>query len=162
MKKKLFIALILILMLVPMSSVAAKDKPLKFETYYEMAYNPLADPDPEGRMLVWAGNVSGTFNGQMEWWMHFPEGMVPTGKVNHWEDAQWIIYPDGGGFIMGLEWGSTTMLPENAKKGAIWRANGIVTEASLEFEYLKGRPIHDGGVVDWGPPPSGTGKFQIN
>jgi hypothetical protein len=167
MRKRLFIALILILLLVPLSIAAAKDKPLRFETTYSFAYGTAADDD-DGRSLVWSGHVSGAFEGEMEWWMHFDPAIPadewnrPTGITNHWEDAKWIIYPDGGGYIIGLEWGSTTKLPENAQKGAIWRANGIVTEASPEFEYLIDRPMHDGGEVDWVPFPHGTGRLHIN
>ncbi len=159
MRKRLFIALIILLMLVPLSVASAKGKSLRFETTYSFA---LGSKDPEdGRDLIWAGTVSGTFEGDMEWWMYFPGG-VDTGKVNHWEDAKWIIYPDDGdeeSFIMGLEWGSTTWIPGGER--ANWRANGRVTDASEGYAYLIGRPMHDGGVVDlttW----SGVGKIHIN
>jgi hypothetical protein len=167
MRKKLFIALMLILMLVPLSVASAKDKPLRFETSYSFALGT-KDDDAQGRNLVWSGNVSGTFEGTMEWWMHFVgevgEWNRLTGITNHWEDAVWIIYPDDGddeSYIMGGEWGSTTMLPETAQKGAVWRAKGTVLDASENYMYLVGRKIHDGGEVDWGPPPWGTGKFHI-
>ena len=157
MRKRLFIALILILMLVPMSIAAADEKPLRFETTYSFAYGTAPD-EPEGRSLIWAGTVSGTFDGTIEWWMYF-DGGTDTGKVNHWENAQWIIYPDEGGFIVGEEWGSTTYIPGGER--ANWRANGIVEEATGGYGYLEGRPIHDGGFVDL-TTMSGVGKIHIN
>jgi hypothetical protein len=160
MKKRLFISLIVLLMLVPLSVASAKGKSLKFDTTYSFAYGTV-DDDPEGRSLVWTGTVSGTFDGTMEWWMHFPGG-TDTGKVNHWEDARWIIYPNEGGFIEGLEWGSTTWIPGGER--ANWRANGRVTDASEGYAYLIGRPMHDGGKVTLPPGelPYGTGKLHIN
>jgi hypothetical protein len=163
MRKKTLIIFILLALLIP-TSVALADAPLIFETTYSIAYDPSAQKDSEGRSLVWIGTVTGAYEGDIEWWMHFPEGMVPTGRVNHWEDAKWIIYPrlDDEGeekpYIMGLEWGTTTDRPKNAK----WRANGKVIAASEEFEHLIGRPMHDGGLVDWFPFPHGTGKLRIN
>ena len=169
MRKRLFIALILLLMLVPMSIASAKDKPLKFETTYSFALGT-APNDDEGRSLIWSGTVSGAFEGDMEWWMHFGGG-VDTGKVNHWDDAIWIIYPydvdgnrDEGVYITGEEWGSTTWIPGGER--ANWRANGRVIAPSPGYEYLIGRPIHDGGKVDLGNDfpwsASGSGEFRIH
>ena len=170
MRKRLFIALIIILMLVPMSIAATEKKQLKFETTYSFAGGS-APNDLQGRLIIWSGSVSGAFEGEMEWWMHFgdPAWNRPTGITNHWEDAVWIIYPDDDdpdSYIMGGEWGSTTMLPETAQKDAVWRANGEVTDASDGYTYLIGRRIHDGGNVVLGNnfpfTAYGWGEFRIH
>jgi len=155
MKKRIFIALIILLMLVPMSSAAAKDKPLRFETTYEFAAH-LGQTDGEGRLLVWQGEVfiPGEEDpvGTAEWWMWFGVG-EDTGQVNHWGDTIWKIYLDDGGYIQGTEWGSTTWLHDMT--AANWRANGIVEVATggpgNGYGYLEGRPMHDGGKVTWPP-----------
>ncbi len=168
MKKRLFIALIILLMLVPLSVASAKGKPLRFETTYNFVGH-LGQTDGEGRLLVWQGEVfvSGGEDpvGTAEWWMFFPGG-VDTGNVNHWEDAIWKIYLDDGGYIQGKEWGSTTWIPGGER--ANWRANGIVEVATGGpgdgYGYLEGRPMHDGGkvILPLGELPSGTGKLHIN
>ena len=168
MRKKLFIVLMLILMLVPLSVASAEGEALRFETTYNFVGH-LGHTDGECRLLVWQGEVfvHGGEDpvGTAEWWMFFPGG-VDTGNVNHWEDAIWKIYLDDGGYIQGKEWGSTTRIPGGER--ANWRANGIVEVATGGpgdgYGYLVGRPMHDGGKVIFptGEFPSGTGKLHIN
>ena len=48
---------------------------------------------------------------------------------------------------------------------SLWRANGIVTEASQEFATWIGRSMHDGGHFTWaapGLPDQGSGQLRIN
>ena len=166
MKRRLFIALVLIMMLVPMSIAAADEKPLRFETTYVfMGHLEIQEEEYGTRFLIWQGEVFVRGDqdpvGTMEWWMYFPGG-TDTGQVNHWEDAIWKIYFNDGGYIQGNEWGSTTWLHDMT--AANWRANGIVTDVSEGYEYLIDRPMHDGGKVTWPPGslPFGAGKLHIN
>ena len=180
MKKRLFIALIIILMLVP-SCVAQAKKPLEFDTTY--TFSAIADPpsDPVvcdiGKGLAWVGTVEGTVegvpvNGNIYYCMHSPDDLDYNrleGNTNHWEDAVFEIWVGGVLVLRGEESGSTTADPG---KDGIWQANGIVTEASEEFEDWIGRQVHDGGEFTWtvietpdGPltiPESGGGEFRTN
>jgi len=79
MKKRLIIALVLIMVLIPTGVVLAK-KPLTLTTDYYFVFDPTAEPDPEGRSLAWAGTVSGDFIGTIEWWMNLGE-MKMTGMI---------------------------------------------------------------------------------
>lgn len=169
MSKKLLIALLLIIMLVPLS-IAANDNPkaLRFDTTYEFRAH-LEITGYDERTLTWEGEVFEKGNsdavGAIQWWMYL-DGQ-DTGQVNHWEDALWIIYPymnddEEQAYIMGEEWGSTTWLLH--KGAANWQANGFVTDASEGYEYLIGRPMHDGGKVELpiDALPFGEGKIHIN
>jgi hypothetical protein len=156
MRKRLFIALILILMLVPMS-IAQANKPLRFDTYYELsAIAPPPDPVlcDEGLGLAWVGDVKGPFTGNIYYCMHFAapgipadEWNRPTGITNHWSGAYWEIWVAGKPVLRGEEAGSTTMLPPGAQKIANWRAMGVVTLAEPPYGEWIGRPFHDGGDV---------------
>ena len=91
--------------------------------------------------------------------------MPKTGQVSHFVD-RWEIW-DGDGvdailLLAGDEAGTTTDRPG---KNGVWRANGIVTEASPEFVDWIGRQVHDGGEFTWvlpGWPDHGWGEFRIN
>jgi len=116
--------------------------------------------DPEGRLLVWKGSISGDINGVMLWWMVVPYKEV--GQTTHYV-IRWEIFDDDDNLLLaGDEAGSTTL---RHYINSIWRANGTVTEAYGEFADWKGRHVHDGGNVDWGDedtPASGEGIFRIN
>ena len=156
MKKRLIIALVLILVLIP-TGVALADKPLTFETDYSFVWDG-TDPDSQNRYRTWAGTVEGPFAGTIEWWMEFPAGMVPTGQVNHFTNARWVIYDGEEMVLEGVEFGSTTDRPGLNGK---WRANGIVTDANSDYAHLIGRQFHDGGEFTWATM-EGWGKLQIN
>ncbi len=83
-----------------------------------------------------------------------------SGVWEIWDQDIWPVAPENAVLLLtGTESGTTTDRPGLDGK---WRANGIVTEASEEFEDWIGRQVHDGGNVIWGPPPSGEGIFRIN
>ena len=160
MRKRFFIALILILMLVP-TFVAQADKPapsLRCTTEYYFVGH-LGVFDPEKGLLAWEGTISGDIEGVIQWWMVM--GPV-TGQVTHFE-ARWEIWDGDDLLLAGDEAGTTTNRPG---KTGVWRANGIVTEASERFEDWLGRHVHDGGEFIWVIPgefPShGWGEFRIN
>jgi len=115
--------------------------------------------DAEGRLLCWEGPISGDINGVIQWWM--PPGTI-TGQVNHFV-ARWEIWDGGVLLLAGDEAGTTTI---RHGKNSVWRANGIVTEASPEFEDWIGRQVHDGGHFTWVIPgvlpDYGWGIFRIN
>ena len=164
MRKRLFIALILILMLLP-AGIAQAKKPLALATEYSFVGH-LGDTDAEGRTRAWAGSVSGDFTGSIEWWM-FVEDMKFSGQVNHFADGRWVIYDSAGVKVLeGVDFGSTTNRPG---KTGVWRANGTVTYANPDFPELYdwlGRQVHEGGEFEWVIPgvfPShGWGTFRIN
>jgi len=163
MRKRLFIALILILMLVPMSVAADNEKPLRFETTYSfVGYLGIQEEEYGDRTLTWQGEVFEKGNpdavGTIQWWMFLGPDLPEPPDVTHFEDAIWVITL-GEKEIMGYEWGSTTWIPGFER--ANWRANGRVIAASEGYEYLIDRPIHDGGFVDlttW----TGVGNIHIN
>ncbi len=162
MKKRLFIALILFLMLIP-TGIAQADKPLTFTTDYSFVFDPDSTPDSLGRYRTWAGTVEGTFEGDVfegtiEWWMYPLPMMKATGQVNHFINARWVIYDGAEKVLEGVEFGSTTVRPGLNGK---WRANGKVTFANSQFADLFGRQFHDGGEFTW-VPMEGWGKLQIN
>ena len=160
MRKRLFIALILILMLVP-TFVAQADKPapsLRCTTEYDFVGHHGVF-DGEGRLLAWEGTISGDIEGVIQWWMVVP--FTITGQVSHFE-ARWEIWDGDELLLAGDEAGTTTNRPG---KTGVWRANGIVTEASPEFEDWLGRHVHDGGEFEWEAPALpdyGWGTFRIN
>ncbi len=123
-----------------------------------------ADPpivDAEGRLLCWEGTISGDIEGVILWWFDM-DYFVSTGQVSHWVD-RWEIWDGEVLLLAGDEAGTTTAPPG---KDGVWRGNGIVTEASEEFEDWIGRPVHDGGSVTWEIPGvlplNGEGTFSIN
>ena len=169
MRKRLVIALALILLLIP-TGMALAEKPapsLTGTTEYSFVGH-LGIKDTEERTLAWQGTVSGDFTGSIEWWMHVDEGdMKISGQVNHFADARWVIYNSAGVKVLeGVEFGSTTNRPG---KTGVWRANGTVTYANPDFPELYdwlGRQVHDGGEFEWVIPGvfplGGWGTFRIN
>jgi len=116
--------------------------------------------DAEGRLLCWEGIISGDIEGVMLWWFDM-DYFVSTGQVSYWVD-RWEIWDGEVLLLAGDEAGTTTAPPG---KDGVWRGNGIVTDASEEFEDWIGRPMHDGGNVTWdedGNPKDGEGTFRIN
>ena len=92
--------------------------------------------------------------------MFLGEGLPEPPLVTRFDDAIWIITL-GDEEIWGYQWGSTTWIPGFER--ANWRANGVVEEATGIYEYLEGRPMHDGGKVVLSTFPFyGVGKLHIN
>ena len=127
----------------------------------------LGETDDEGRLLCWKGTISGDINGVIKSWM--PPGTA-TGQVLHWVERWETWNADETKLLMaGYEEGTSTAPPG---KDGIWRGNGIVTEASEEFEQWIGRQVHDEGDYTWqeietpdGPitiPDHGFGTSRIN
>jgi hypothetical protein len=161
MKKLIFLllTLALILALVPGGMTQAK-KPapsLRCTTEYDFVGHLGIVVD--GRLLAWEGTISGDINGVIQYWM--PPG-TNTGQVGHWV-SRWEIWDGGVLLLAGDEAGTTTV---RHGKNSVWRANGIVTEASEEFEDWIGRQVHDGGHFTWVIPgvlpDYGWGIFRIN
>lgn len=174
MKKRLFIALILILMLVPLS-IAAKpeNNKLIYDTSYVWACDGSPDPTGGTRTHSWTGFVyqDGVEIGTINWWMYLLE-MRAGGNVSHWADAYWEINI-AGDMITGYESGTTrTNNNPNRLTHAIWRANGFVETGEGIFANQDGSKIQDGGNVTFGgadpcdgagnPLWSGTGQIRIN
>jgi len=126
--------------------------------YYFVGH--LGTEDPEGRLLCWEGEIQGDIEGVILWWFDM-DYFVSMGQVSHWVD-RWEIWDGEVLLLAGDEEGTTTAPPG---KDGIWGGNGIVTEASEEFEDWIGRPMHDGGHFTWdefGAPEHGTGTFRVN
>ena len=87
--------------------------------------------------------------------------MSTTGQVSHFV-ARWEIFDSAGALVLaGDEEGTTTV---RHGKNSVWRANGIVTEASGDFEDYIGSQMHDGGNFTWaspGVPEHGFGTLRI-
>ena len=87
---------------------------------------------------------------------------VSTGQVSHYV-ARWEIWDGEDLLLAGDDAGTTTTPPG---KDGIWRGNGIVTEASDEFEDWIGRQMYGYGSVTWVIPGvlpfDGEGIFRIN
>ena len=162
MKKRIFIALIILLMLVPLSIASAKtEKQLRFDTSYTFV-GSAPDPAYGNRNLAWEGFIfeDGVEVGTIQYWMFLGPGLPEPPLVTRFDDAIWIITL-GDEEIWGYQWGSTTWIPGFER--ANWRANGVVEEATGIYEYLEGRPMHDGGKVVLSTFPFyGVGKLHIN
>ncbi len=121
----------------------------------------LGETDGEGRLLAWEGTISGDIEGVQKCWMG---PMVSTGQVGHYVYRGEIWNADETELLMvGDEEGTTTV---RHGKNSVFRANGIVTEASPEFEQWIGRQIHEDGHFTWVIPgvlpDHGFGTFRIN
>ena len=117
--------------------------------------------------LCWVGPISGDIEGVVKWWL-LPESpppkSPPTGQVGHML-FRWEIW-DGPGedavLLLAGDENERTIIRHG--KNSVWRANGIVTEASEEFEDYIGSQTHDGGNFTWaapGLPEHGFGTLRI-
>ena len=122
----------------------------------------LGEVDDEGRLLGWVGTISGDIEGVMKWWVAVP--FKETGQASHVVE-RWKILdgdePDAVLLLAGVDKGGTTTCHQ---RNTSWRANGIVTEASEEFEDYIGSQMHESGNFTWAAPDlpdHGTGKFRV-
>jgi hypothetical protein len=145
----------------------------------------------DGRLLCWVGPIHGDIDGWAQWRL-LPElpppgESPPKGQVGHmlftweiWSESPWM-YDEAEGNLILDEDGHLVVNPdveadlllagtENERtivrhgKNSVWRANGVVTEASEEFEDYIGSQTHDGGNFTWaapGLPEHGFGTFRI-
>jgi hypothetical protein len=121
--------------------------------------------DEEGRLLVWAGTISGDINGEMKWWFVMPSpvtgGPFVGGEVAYYS-ARWEIW-DGEELLLAGGSAGKTVFPAGAD--GMWDGHGIVTEAGKGFNSLKGSKVYETGPVIIGPNPpfsyAGTGMFLI-
>jgi hypothetical protein len=103
------------------------------------------------------GTVSGDIEGDL--YISLLEAWYPAPGVEQFIEY-WRIEPNSGGYIEGENKGKWTMSNFN------WIANGEVTGASAEWEYLIGSRWQYGGTTDdpsVGPPNpvTGSGRFHI-
>ena len=168
MKKSicLLLTLSVILVLVSAGMAAAKKPAPSLEgitAYIYVGY--LEKFDSEDRWLVWEGSISGDIEGVIQWWIG---EITTTGGVSHYDDRCVILGENDELLLAGEESGSTTTRGGQDK---IWRTNGVVTDASDQFEGWIGRQTHADGNVELleidtpdGPIliPGGTGTFRIN
>ena len=143
--------------------LAAKKKPLPAlnNSISYVFVGHLQTFDGAGRLLVWEGEIHGDIEGEMKWWFVLgggPPNMPDAAHVSFYE-ARWEIW-DGSTLLLAGESGGTTARPPG--KDGIWRGNGMVTEAYGAFEGWNGRPMFEGGNVNWTFPYSGQGMFRIN
>jgi hypothetical protein len=116
--------------------------------------------DDEGRLLVWDGEIHGDIEGRILWWFVLEGGppMPDKAQVSFYE-ARWEIL-DGDDLLLAGDSSGTTARPPGTD--AIWRGNGIVTEAYGEFDDWNGRQTYESGNINWDFPYSGEGIFRIN
>jgi hypothetical protein len=163
MKKSicLLLTLSVILVLVSAGMAAAKKPAPSLEGTTEYIFVGSGPPDAEGRTLVWEGPISGDIEGVIQWWIDM-DTMTKTGAVSHYDD-RWVILDKNKAAVLlaGEESGSTTA---RDGKDSIWRTNGVVTDASDQFEGWIGRQTHADGNAEFPPGelPSGEGTFRIN
>lgn len=163
MKKSICLLLTLPLILALASAgMTETDKPaptLTGTTEYDFV-GYLGQFDAEGRLLGWEGTISGDIEGTIQWWMVVP--FATTGQVSHYDCRVVILDAAGELLLAGDEAGSTTV---RHGKNSIWRTNGIVTDASEEFENWLGRQVHEEGHFTWaapGVPDHGYGTSRVN
>ena len=141
---------------------AAKPAPSLDNTIDYVFVGHFGELDPQGRLLVWEGQIHGGVEGRILWWF------VPGGGNPHLPDqahigsyeARWEIWDEDDLLLAGNSTG-TTAIPGDGKDG-IWRGKGLVTEGNGAFAGWSGRPIFEGGNVNWIFPYSGQGIFRIN
>jgi hypothetical protein len=178
MRKRLFVALLLLLLLIPLGAAQA-NKPLKFDSAY--TFGPVSPPPPEwfscegGTQLAWIGTVQTTIDGavvvgDVYYCMHFAnppwednEWNRFTGVTNHWSDAYFDIYIGETWVLRGEGGGTSTFPTPPSKFTARWRSTGVITYADGIFASWDDRPFNDGGYVVGIPPfMSGEGKLTIH
>lgn len=143
----------------PMAESSSSSSALTSRIDYEYVAN--GEMDDEGRVLVWEGTIEGDITGTMKWW--FGPSPAPYvgyqgGGVGYYE-ARWEIWDDAELLLAGESAGKT-VIPDGAD--GMWDGHGVVTEASMELNTLKGRKVYETGPVIWDPFPfSGTGIFLI-
>ena len=120
-----------------------------------------------GRFLGWEGPITGDIDGVIKWWL-LPESpppkSPPTGQVGHMLFRWEILDGPGEDAVLLLAGEERERTIVRHGKNSVWRANGIVTEASGEFEDYIGSQMHDGGNFTWaspGVPEHGFGTLRI-
>ncbi len=120
--------------------------------------------DDEGRRLVWDATISGDFTGTAKWWF----GPSPAPAIQYdgarvaYYQARWEIWSDEAvpELLLAGESAGKTVTPDG--EDGWWDGHGVVTEASKEFNNLKGRHVSETGPVVWTSDPwDGTGIFAI-
>ena len=113
--------------------------------------------------LAWVGPVSGDIEGVIKWYLlsRSPHPAPPSqvGQMLF----RWEIW-DKDEEVLLLEGEERERTIVRHGKNSVWRANGIVTEASGEFEDYIGSQMHDGGNFTWaepGLPEHGFGTLRI-
>lgn len=121
--------------------------------------------DDEGRLLVWEGTIDGDVTGKVKYWFVLPPpvpGGTFTGGEVAFYVARWEVRADNELLLAGESAGKT-VYPDG--EDGMWDGHGIVTDASPEFNALKGRKVYETGPVILGSDPpvsfSGTGMFQV-
>ena len=140
----------------------------------------------DGRFLGWVGPISGDIEGVVRWWLISvaphpvtpPNGPAQAGQMLfRWEiwDEEWISDMeswdgeawdnwDNGERVLSLAGDENERTIIRHGKNSVWRANGIVTEASAKYEPYIGSRMHDGGNFTWaapGVPDHGFGTLRI-
>jgi len=162
MKKSICLLLTLPLVLalvLPAMALAKKPAPsLTGTTEYDFV-GFLGQFDDEGRLLAWEGTITGDIEGVIQWWMAVPRA---TGQASHYDD-RCLILDAAGDLVLGIDEAGTTTVRHG--KNSVWRANGVVTEASDEFQNWIGRQTHNSGNATWsapGVPDHGSGTLRVN
>jgi len=163
MRKRLVIALALILLLIPTGmALAEKPAPSLHCTIDYVFVGHLGVTDAEGRLQVWEGTISGDIEGSTKWWFVLgggPPNMPLSSKASHYE-ARWEIFDSAGILVLTGDSSGVTASPPD--KDGIWNGHGKVTDANGEFEDWIGRQTREAGSVIWVFPYSGSGTFRIN
>ena len=135
--------------------------PLTCATEYDFV-GDLGIFDSEGRLFCWIGPITGDIEGVIKWWLVLPKP-PPTGQVGH-ALFRWEIW-DADKEVLLLAGDEEERTIVRHGKNSVWRANGIVTEASEEYEDYIGSQMHDGGNFTWdaetGLPEHGFGTLRI-
>ena len=116
----------------------------------DLTFHPENLPDGP----IWIGTISGDINGDMSF---INTGGAYRGSSEHfWE--KWLITGTGGNMLAGTDKGVVVYA------NLTYRMNGEVTEATGDWAYLLGRPIHASGVLEFdaeGNLVAAPGTFQI-
>ncbi len=139
--------------------------------------------DAEGRLLGWVGPISGDIEGVIKWWLisSAPHPAPPaqvgqmlfrweiwdeewSSDMELWDREAWDNW-DNGERVLSLAGDEEERTIVRHGKNSVWRANGIVAEASEEYEDYIGSRMHDGGNFTWDPetgsPDHGFGTLRV-
>ena len=153
----------LAMVLIPLS-IAKPNTRLNGDCFIQLQWDFVGfNPDPVGNPgdpnfqnpYSFIGTVSGDIDGDL--YIALLEAWFPAPGVEHFIEY-WRIEPETGGYIDGENKGKWTM--SNFK----WLANGEVTGASLEYEYLIGSKWQYSGKTnnpDIDDPVVGYGTWHI-
>ena len=148
----IFAAGMLALILISTPVVAAgDDEPLRAVATLTIDMTTCGPAPPND--CFWSGTVAGDINGNIEI-REFWDQMFLPGNTEHFFEY-FTISVDSDSWVSGVDQGVWNMGTQK------FRANGVITDASADLEYLVGYQLHEMGVTSGGPIVTGIADMFL-